>query len=471
MSWIDWGCIAAYFILIGIIGYQSSKNVKSVEDYNVASEKVTWPVLFASLAAAVLGGGASTGTAGNTFKDGYVFMFAFFAYGFASVLIGIFIAPKLKNYVGAQTVGDIMEKHYGKLAKLLTGILSVCLCTGILGGQALALGIITNVILDIPMIWGIVIGMGFVIIYTAFGGIWAVIQTDVLQFVLLGIILPLALMISIHRIGGVDVILENVPAQHFSFLGNWELVTFIGIFITFLLGEALIPPYTQRAFSSKNSSDSRKGYIIAGLFSFGFFFVSASIGVVARVLYPDIRTDQAMPIIVKNILPIGITGLAIAALMAVIMSTASSFLNSTTVSFMQDIFSPFLAKRKYTDKEYLMIEKVFTLIVGVGSVIFAVNVPSIIKALEYSYYFWAPTIVFPLVIAIMGKVSNVYAGISSIIGGIVVTVLWTFILKDPFGLSGVVPGLIANMIVFLVVYLITRNSKRIINPPFESELK
>lgn len=470
MSWIDWSCIVVYFAVIGFIGYQASKSVKTVEDYNIAGERVTWPVLFASLAAALLGGGASTGAAGNTFKDGYVYMFAFFAYGIASILIGIFIAPKLKRYVGAQTVGDIMEKHYGKLAKLITGILSVGLCTGILGGQALALGIITNIILDIPMIWGIIIGMGCVIIYTASGGVWAVIQTEVVQFVLLGVILPLALMISIYRSGGVEFILENIPAQHFTFLGNWEIIAFVGIFVTFLLGEALIPPYTQRAFSATNASDSRKGYIIAGFFSFGFFFISASIGITARVLYPDLQTDQAMPMVVKNMLPIGITGLAVAALMAVIMSTASSFLNSTTVAFMQDIFSPFIAKKKYSDKQYLRIEKVFTLLVGIGSVIFAVNVPSILKALEYSYYFWAPTIVFPLVIAIIWKVANKYAGISSIVAGAIVTLIWTFMLKNPFGLSGIVPGLIANMAVYTIVYFMTKQMYKDVNLSFESEL-
>ena len=457
MGIIDWIFVVGYFTIIGVIGYQTSKRIQTVKDYNVAGEKVTWTILFASLAASVLGGGASTGMAGNVYKEGYVFMFAFCAYGIASILIGYFIAPRLKAYKGAQTVGDIMERHYGKKAKLVTGILSVGLCTGIIGGQALALGTMLNVILDIPPIVGILIGMGSVILYTSFGGVMAVIQTDVVQFVLLGVILPLSLIIGLFAVGGTDTLIEKIPDVHFTLLGNWELATFIGLFVTFLLGEALIPPYTQRVFSSKDPETARKGYIISGFFSFGFFFITGSLGLVAYVLFPGIQTDNALPTIVKELLPVGVTGLAVAALLAVIMSTASSFLNATTVSFMRDIY-PFLRRKKISDKQELFMGRVLTVVVGVASLIFAINVPSIIAALEYSYYLWAPTIVCPLVMGIMWRIRNAAAGICSIIAGAVITLVWTLILHDPFGLSGVVPGFIANAIAFFTVLSLTKNN-------------
>ncbi|MBQ0137671.1 MAG: sodium:solute symporter family protein [Kurthia sp.] len=457
MGVIDWILIVLYFVFIAVIGYQTTKKVKTVKDYNVAGEKISWTILFASLSASILGGGASTGMAGNVYKEGYVFMFAFFAYGIASILIGIFIAPKLKKYKNAQTVGDIMQVHYGNKAKLITGILSVGLCTGILGGQALAIGTMLNVILEIPPLVGILIGMGSVILYTSFGGVMAVIQTDVLQFVLLGVILPLTLIIGINAVGGAEVLIANVPDLHFTFLGEWGIATFIGLFITFLLGEALIPPYTQRVFTSKDPESASKGYIISGFFSFGFYFVTATLGLIAFVLYPDIRTDTALPAIVKQLLPVGITGLAVAALLAVIMSTASSFLNSTTVSFMRDVF-PFINKKTITDKQELFIGRVLTAVIGVIAVIFALNVPSIISALEYSYYLWAPTIVFPLVIGILLKIKNPTAGIVSIIVGAITTIIWTFVLNEPFSMSGVAPGFVANIIAFCITHNITKQS-------------
>jgi solute:Na+ symporter, SSS family len=464
LSILDWICIVGYFILLGLIGYQTSRRIENVEDYNIAGERVTWPILFASLAAALLGGGASTGNAGNVFRYGYVFMFAFFAYGVAHLFIGYFIAPRLKDYKGAQTVGDIMEKHYGKKVKLLTGILSIGLCTGILGAQALALGTIFNVILDVSPIVGILVGMGVVILYTTFGGVWAVIQTDVVQFIFLGIFLPVALLIGLFAVGGTQGLIENIPATHFTLLGNWGISKFLGLFVVFLLGEALIPPYTQRVFSSKDPKHSMKGYLMAGFFSFGFYFVTGSLGLIAYVLFPNIQTDQALPTIVKNLLPMGVTGLAVAALLAVIMSTASSFLNSATVSFMQDIYVSFLKRKNHSEKHYLLIEKILTLIIGVSSVVFALSAPSIIDALTYSYYLWAPTIVFPLVVAIIWKIHNIPAGLSAIIAGALVTTIWTWGLKDPFNLTGVIPGVIANILAYFTAYILTKNKYQGLTP-------
>ncbi len=176
------------------------------------------------------------------------------------------------------------------------------------------------------------------------------------------------------------------------------------------------------------------------------------------MLFPGIQTDNALPTIVKELLPVGVTGLAVAALLAVIMSTASSFLNATTVSFMRDIY-PFFRRRKISDKQELFMGRVLTVAVGVASLIFAINVPSIIAALEYSYYLWAPTIVCPLVMGIMWQIRNAAAGICSIIVGAVITLVWTFALHEPFGLSGVVPGFTANAISFFIALSLTKNNE------------
>ncbi|WP_234816306.1 sodium:solute symporter family protein [Mycolicibacterium agri] len=183
MTALDWIMIAGYFALLIVIGVQTMKRVKDPDDFAVAGNRIIWPVFFGSLAAAFLGGGASIGFAGATMRDGYVYMFAFCAFGIQTVLVGLLIAPRLKNYAGAHTLGDVMEEHYGKPARIVTGVLSVALCAGILGAQALAIGTIVNATLDVPTGPAVILGMGIVVLYSSFGGAWAVIQTDMVQFV------------------------------------------------------------------------------------------------------------------------------------------------------------------------------------------------------------------------------------------------------------------------------------------------
>jgi SSS family solute:Na+ symporter len=458
MAIVDWVFLGLYFALLIVIGVQTIRRIETPEDFAVAGNRIIWPVFFGSLAASFLGGGSSLGNAGETFKDGYVYMFAFFAFAIQTVLVGYFVAPRLKNYADAQTVGDIMENHYGSTARLLTGILSVSVCAGILGAQALAVGTIFNTILGISTTLGILIGMSIVVLYSAFGGVWAVIQTDMLQFVFLGVFLPVTLIIGLIKVGGPAELMSSVPDAHLSFMGTWTAGLFISVFLAFLLGETLVPPYTQRAFSTPDPANARKGYVMSGVFAFFFFFVSASIGLVGLALYPNIAPDQAVPTVVKNVVPVGLVGLVVAALLAVVMSTASSYLNSIAVVFVKDIYQPFINPNVSASRK-VWLERGLSL-VGGAAILFAVSVPSIVDALLYSYALWAPTIIIPLILAVMWGFRSEAAALSAIVAGGGVAAVWTWVLNEPFGITGLVAGLVVNVVVFAVVYKVAGGDRR-----------
>lgn len=451
MTALDWIMIAAYFAVLILIGVQTMKRVKNPDDFAVAGNRIVWPVFFGSLAAAFLGGGASIGVAGATMRDGYVYMFAFCAFGIQTVLVGLFVAPRLKNYAGAHTLGDVMHEHYGKPARVVTGVLSVALCAGILGAQALAIGTIVNATLDVPTGPAVVLGMGIVVLYSSFGGAWAVIQTDMLQFVFLGVFLPVALLIGLQAVGGPGVLLSEVPASHLSLFGDYSALKFLTLFCALLLGETLVPPYAQRTFSTPDSRHARIGFTMAGFFSFCFYFVSASIGLVALVLYPDIESDQALPTVVMNLMPIGILGLVVAALLAVVMSTASSYLNSTAVVLTKDVYQP-VRNAGLPPGRRLTLERATSVIVGAAATVFALSVPTIVDALLYSYALWAPTIIVPLFGAVLFGVRSAPAALAAIATGAVVTAVWQWVLDAPFGLDdGLIPGVLANLVVFTIV--------------------
>jgi SSS family solute:Na+ symporter len=422
MAIIDWVFVGLYFVLLIVIGIQTIRRIETPEDFAVAGNRIIWPVFFGSLAASFLGGGSSLGNAGKAFEDGYVYMFAFFAFAIQTVLVGYFVAPRLKRYADAQTVGDIMENHYGSTARLLTGILSVGVCAGILGAQALAVRTIFNTILGVSTAVGILSGMAIVVLYSTFGGVWAVIQTDMLQFVFLGVFLPVTLIIGLSRVGGPAELVASVPGDHLSFMGTWTAGLFISVFLAFLLGETLVPPYTQRAFSTPDPANARKGYVMSGIFAFFFFFV-------------------------------------VAALLAVVMSTASSYLNSIAVVFVKDIYLPFIDPNLSAARKVWM-ERILSLVVGGAAILFAVSVPSIVDALLYSYALWAPTVIIPLVLAVMWGLRSTAAGVSAIVAGGVAAAVWTWVLGEPLGITGLVVGIAVNVVVFAVAYKVAGGERR-----------
>ncbi|GFG49509.1 sodium:solute symporter family transporter [Mycolicibacterium agri] len=263
--------------------------------------------------------------------------------------------------------------------------------------------------------------------------------------------LPVALLIGLHAIGGPNALLSEVPASHLSMFGDYSALKFLTLFCALLLGETLVPPYAQRTFSTPDSRHARIGFTTAGVFSFFFYFVSASIGLVAFVLYPDIESDQALPTVVMNLMPIGILGLVVAALLAVVMSTASSYLNSTAVVLTKDIYQPIRSSGLPSERS-LTLERVTSVIVGAAATVFALSVPTIVDALLYSYSLWAPTIIVPLFGAVLFGVRSAPAALAAIATGAVVTAVWQWVLGGPFGLDdGLIPGVLANLIVYTAV--------------------
>jgi SSS family solute:Na+ symporter len=460
---LDWIFVCLYFGLLVVIGAQSVRRVRSSDDFAVAGGRITWPILFATVAASFLGGGSAMGNAGNVYKDGYVFMFAFCAFGVQIILVGRFMVHRLRRYEGAHTVGDVMEVHYGRGARLVTGALSLGVCAGILGGQILAVGTLLDTLFGISPLTGILIGMGVVLLYATFGGMWAVVQTDVLQFVVLGVFVPLALLIGLARVGGPHALVAHLPADHLTFLGEWTLPAFIGTFVTFLLGETLTPPFTQRAFSASTPEVARRGYLVSGVFSLGFYFITASIGLVALVLYPGIETDQALPTIVARLLPVGVAGLTVAALLAVIQSTASSYLNSSAIVFVKDIYVPFV-RPDAGDRHRLLVQRIVTLVVGVAAVGFAIAAPSIIDAFVLAFNLWAPTVVLPLIAAVVWGLRSPAAGLASMLAGGGMSAFWYWGLHEPHGVSSIIAGVAANAVVFAAAYAVAPRRARLVRP-------
>ena len=133
-----------------------------------------------------------------------------------------------------------------------------------------------------------------------------------------------------------------------------------------------------------------------------------------------------------------------------LLSTGDSYLNSTATSFVQDIWIPFI-KPNTTGKQALFIARVTTFAAGAGALIFALKAPTVIDALIYSYYLWAPTIIIPLVYAVVNGKASPYAGLSSIVAGTMATIVWTWVLHEPYGLSGLLIGIVSNAIIFFVV--------------------
>lgn len=443
--------VIVYLILVLFIGLWAGRGIRGMKDFALAGKSFGMLVIFATLSASFIGGGFSMGNAEKVFLIGIGNIVALWGFSIKEILVARYIAPRMMRYPEAISVGDIMYQHYGKGARIFSGVFSMALCAGILGAQIGAMGYVFNLFLEIDRVWGILIGCGIVIAYATVGGMRSVVWTDIIQFIVLAIGIPLTVYYGLQAVGGWQAMTESLPAGHLSLPTEpLAIIALLSLFLVFMLGETLVPPYLQRLLIGKDQASVVRGTLLSGLFSIPFFAITGLIGLIALALQPQLDANLAMPYVIQQAVPPILQGIVAAAIVSIIMSSADSFLNSASIAFSNDIVAP-LRKTKLSSVAELKVARWVTLLVGTLSVIFALSIDSVIDILIVAYNFWAPTVLVPLIMAIMGGYVSKKRFVGGAIAGISVTILWNSVMQSPFGIDGLVLGTFANWLAFVLI--------------------
>ncbi|MHC0448574.1 MAG: sodium:solute symporter family transporter [Candidatus Lariskella arthropodorum] len=174
-------------------------------------------------------------------------------------------------------------------------------------------------------------------LYSSLGGIRAVALTDVFQFAVMMIAMPIACSFAYHDVGGYNGIINELPQDMPMLDLNAEN---IWLFLSLIL-YSLLPtdgaPYIQRFLICKDAKQLVRCLNIVALLTLPFLLIICLIGLIIRVKVADIDSDHAFIYFISNYLSVEIKGLMVAGLIAVIMSTADSWLNTTSILITHDI--------------------------------------------------------------------------------------------------------------------------------------
>ena len=444
---LDQFILIFYLLSTLAIGFYASRKVKSFSEFALSGRNYGAFVIFATLSASFIGGGFSSGNASKVFLFGIGNIICLWGFSIKEILVAKFVIPKMTRFRDAISVGDMIGQAYGNTARIITGVFSIFLCAGIMGAQVGAMGDVFHVFTGMNEFSGILIGCGIAIIYSTFGGMRAVIATDVVQFIILSIGLTLVMLLGIQQVGGVESLFTDLPKDHLSVIpAHMNFMSFLSLFLILLLGETLVPPYVQRLLIGRNLRETAKGTLWSGLFSIPFFAITGIIGLIAWKLDASMDATLALPNVVKMVLPVGLRGIVIAGVISIVMSSADSFLNGASVAFTNDIYKSI--KGKSSMKTDLLCARTVNLATGLLAILFAICIPNILDILIFAYTFWAPVILFPLIAAIFGFGSGRNCFLISASSGLVGAIVWKYALGDPFSLDGLLFGIICNACAF-----------------------
>ncbi len=468
--------VLAYGAVLSFVAVRA-RTAREFSEFSLAKRALPLALVFGSLAATYVGPAFSIGFVGRGFKSGLLFLGIGLAYSLQNILVGLFIAPRLRRLKGCHTLGDAIGLKYDRKCQILAGVISVGLCAGLGAVMAKAGGDVLTSIFALPHWSSVIIIVGITALYTTFGGLRASVITDAFQFSAFAILLPLTFLwiLCFHFNGGAGTFVEQASLATNEGVAETPVIEIVALLVAFLLGETLIPPYANRALASKTTRISRNGFVLAGCFSMAWFAVMVALGIVARdvITLPQIEAmtpkgkeieDFVLLTLFKSTMPAAGYALLLVVLISIIMSSLDSLLNAGAVAFTQDIVKPYM---NLHDHAALSVGRGATIVIALTAAAGAVAVDSIINGLLVCYAIWAPAILPALIIGLWIKRPRPLAGILSMgAGSIVAVTLWVtfnFILpgKTETEIARIIiPALAAAVLAYVVGHWVQTRSER-----------
>lgn len=458
---VDLCIIGAYLLAMVFIGVFVVKKVKNTDDYYVAGRSFGPLVLMATVCATIIGGSGLMGRAGVAYSSGFKAVLTAVPYLLGMLLFSGYCGriSDIGIQHGVTSIPDLFERRFGKPAKLILAVMVAFTMMGTVASQVTATATIINMLgsnLGLSYEVGACIACAVFIIYTATSGLFGVVYTDVLQFYMLilfvYILIPVA---SIIKVGGISNFTMNLdPALVKPYIdGN-----IAGDIVTYLVFTMAGAEMWQRAFAAKNRKAAKEGMflgtVVYGLTIGLVFFM----GVVAhQIIGDDVlakygSTDAVVPSLAIAVLPIGLTGLALAGILSVIMSTADSYLLVSVQTCVHDIGKTLRPTMK--EKNEMRLSRLFAVLLSVGALVIALYIKNAYNILMFAWSFYAAAAGLPAFAALFWKKATSAGIIAGMAAGFIVCVGWK-LAGQPLGLGAAVPGAIACLIALVAVSLLT----------------
>ena len=389
--------ISAYFVAMVIIGLVSRRKARGIDDFFVAGRRGSTLLITGSLLATIVGGSATVGMAGLGFSRGLTGAWWLLVGSVGLVVLGLFFAKKVRGF-GLYTLPELVAKQYDSRVSLAASVLIVVAWVGVIAAQIIASGTILGVLgIGTPQLWMVVFTVIF-ITYSVLGGQQAVIRTDAVQMgiILTGIFSGLALVLS--RLGGWGGLISSLSAEHFTFpvspqFSGQDLISLLLLVgLTYVVG----PDMYSRLFCAKDSTTARKSALWAALIIIPIAFGITLIGMGASALFPGISPEQALPVIITEVLPPFVGGVVLAALLGALMSSADTCLFSAGTILTLDVIGRF--RKSFNPARTLSYSRWVMVIIGVASLLLALVMKGVTSTLLFAYTVYTAGIILPVII-------------------------------------------------------------------------
>ncbi|AQQ10030.1 Na(+)/glucose symporter [Sedimentisphaera cyanobacteriorum] len=390
MNGLDYIVLGFYLLGILFVGMLFTRKNKSSADMFAAGGQSPWWTSGLSGFMTMFSANTFVVWGGIAYKYGMAAVAINLMYGVAALLVGYFVAGKWKK-IGIKSPAEFIQLRYGnKALHFYTWFMMTFRMVGT-AGSLYALGTIFTALLTngdyslSALNIAIIIFGGIVVLYTMFGGLWAVLMTDTLQFILLNLAVLFVVPLAFMKVGGVGEFINKAPENFFLpvggsytwfFLAGWCVIHF------FMIGAEWA--FVQRFICVPSAKEAKKSSYLFGI----LYLVSPLLWLLPPMLWrvqspiPEGATEQEIRVLSENayilscksVLPVGMVGLMVAAMFSATASMVSSQLNVFSGVLTNDIYRP-LRGGKLSDSQMVWAGRYFTILLGAVLVGIAISIP------------------------------------------------------------------------------------------------
>lgn len=454
---IDLIIVALYMVVTVWAGFYYGRGVKTIGDFALGGRNFGTAALSSTIIATWVSGSWFVTAIEKSYVDGGVYFFSNLANCVCLFMVGLVLAPRMKEFFGSLSIAESMGNLYGTEVKIITALVGILLSTGLVAMQMKILAALFQHFSNIPSDLSLIITASVVIVYCIFGGIRAVTFTDVIQFICLMFSMCFIFVIIYDKTGFFNnqLYIERAQAHLFTMSPSPTIDYFS--YTVFCLIPVLNPANFQRILIGKNVYQLSSSFSIASIALAIFLLISSCIGILVYAYNPDVQHGHVFGYVLDEFSFPGIRGIVIVGVLAMAMSTIDSHLNSAAVIFSHDICGEMF--KNINDRAKLIFSRSFVFVVGACAILLSTKFKDSLSINIFTSNFYVPVVTVPMLMTIMGFRSTKFSVLSSMFAGFSVVYFWKYklsILLDynivDHGLvttmmkyDSMVPGIIANL--------------------------
>ncbi|MBA8667370.1 hypothetical protein H1Q59_05630 [Holosporaceae bacterium 'Namur'] len=441
---LDLSLIFAFLISCLIIGLYKTTKIKDLKEFAIGYKNVSLTTLVCTIYASHIGAGSTIGITGKIYEFGAIFVLKQLLAPIYWLITTRIVASNIEQFKDCMSLGGIMYRLYGSPGRWVVVLASTVASLGTIAAQALALGGVFNYFLGIETGYGILIGYGIITIYSAMGGIRAVIHTEIFKFSIFFFIIPISYIIVFASTGGLEDFISYLPDSHLNIKLSNENISLLASFALYSLLPGVSPAFIQRCLIAKDIRKLKLALKMIALISLPFSAALCLIAYKIRADFPGIAPNTVLLQFI-DILPSFLKGIMVAGLMAIIMSMAEAEINACSIILVNDALK--ILRPNINNTIQLRALRMTTIILSVSSLVLIKFSNNILTLIWLVANFWETLILVPSVSGFLGLKTNSKSFLVSVVVAIIFTLATGAVVQDfaimswSFGILGSAIGL------------------------------